>query len=217
MLGRLARHEVAELLATVYRTSIPWHVVDAVHRRTGGNPFFVEELVLAAGRGDPERLLDLPLPWGLSEIVLRNLDDLTDEQRQVVDAAAVLGERFPFDVLAAVAGVDEDGLIATLRSLVGAGLVVESETDVFSFRHALTREAVVARLLGRQRRRIHEKALAVLEATGSRDYWALAIHAEGAGRFDQVVEYARQGARHYLHRGATHQALRLAEVGLCED
>jgi hypothetical protein len=74
--------------------------------------------------------------------------------RRVIDAAAVLGSRFPFDVLAALVGVREDDLIPLLRRLVDAGLLVEDEADVVSFRHALTREAIAGQLLGRERRRL---------------------------------------------------------------
>src|SRR5436190_4164397 len=62
-LGRLAQHEVGDLLAAVYGRPLPFHTVEALHRRTGGNPFFVEELLLAAGETDPDRLASLPLPW----------------------------------------------------------------------------------------------------------------------------------------------------------
>ncbi|HSS08468.1 MAG TPA: LuxR C-terminal-related transcriptional regulator, partial [Acidimicrobiales bacterium] len=186
-------------------------------RRTGGNPFFIEELLLAAGEPEPERLANMPLPWHLSEVVLRHLDDLNQEERQVVDAAAVLGSRFPFDVLAAVVGIDEDELIPILRRLVGLGLLVEDEPDLFSFRHALTREAIAGQLLGRERRRMHERALAVLCQLDSDDFAALAHHARGAGHFDQVVDFARRGAAQYLRQGLTQHALRLAEHGLEEE
>jgi DNA-binding CsgD family transcriptional regulator len=216
-LERLGRGSVGELLSAVYRRPLSWHVADTVHRRTGGNPFFVEELLMAAGEADPERLATLPLPWNLSEVVLRHLDGLDAEQRRVVDAAAVLGSRFPFDALAAVVGSSEEHLIPVLRCLVEVGLLVEDEPDVFSFRHALTREAVAGQLLGRERRRLHEKALAVMCEQASDDYTALAHHAQGAGRYEEVVAFARQGAARFLQLGLTHQALRLAELGLAED
>ena len=75
-LERLSRAGVAELLAAVYGNPVPYQVAEALHRRTGGNPFFLEELVVTAGRVDPARLATLPLPWNLSEAVLRRLDDL---------------------------------------------------------------------------------------------------------------------------------------------
>src|SRR5437764_10500608 len=167
-LGRLAQYDVADLLTAVYQRPVPFTAVEALHRRTGGNPFFVEELLLAAGPTDPDQLASLPLPWNLTEAVLRHVDRLTPEQRRVLDAAAVLGQRITFDLLAALTGLTEEDLIAALRLLVSAGgLLVEEEPDVFAFRHALTREAVIAQLLGRERRRLHEKALAVMQEMGS--------------------------------------------------
>jgi DNA-binding CsgD family transcriptional regulator len=215
-LERLDRTGVAELLAAVYRHPVPFRAAEALHQRTGGNPFFLEELVVTAGRADPGRLAELPLPWNLTEAVLRRLDDLTPDQRRVVDAAAILGRRIPFDLLAAVTGSGEEELIAVLRHLVAENVVVEEEPDVFAFRHALTREAIASRLLGRERRRLHEKALAALQEAGGDDHAAIAWHARGAGRYDEMVEAARQGAWSYLQQGATAEALRLAEQGLSE-
>jgi hypothetical protein len=180
-----------------------------------GNPFFLEELVVTAGRADPARLAAFPLPWRLSEAVLRRLDDLTPDQRRVVDAAAILGRRISFDLLAAVTGSGEDELIAILRHLVAENVMAEDEPDVFAFRHALTREAIAGRLLGRERRRLHEKDLAALQETGG-DWAAVAWHAQGAGRYDELVEAARRGARNYLRQGSTAEALCLAETGLAE-
>jgi tetratricopeptide (TPR) repeat protein len=215
-LDRLDRTGVAELLAAVYRHPVPFRAAEALHQRTGGNPFFLEELVVTAGRADPGRLAELPLPWNLTEAVLRRLDDLTGDQRRVVEAAAILGRRIWFDLLAAVTGSGEEELIVVLRHLVAENVVVEEEPDVFAFRHALTREAIASRLLGRERRRLHEKALAALQEAGGGDHAAIAWHARGAGRYDEMVEAARQGAWSYLQQGATAEALRLAEQGLSE-
>ena len=215
-LERLGHAGVAELLAAIYRGPVPFRVAEALHRRTGGNPFFLEELIVTAGRIDPARLADLPLPWNLTEAVLRRLDDLDPAQRRVVDAAAILGRRISFDLLAAVTGSGEEELIAILRHLVAGNVMVEEEPDLFAFRHALTREAIAGRLLGRERRRLHEKALAALQEAGDRDWAAVAWHARGAGRYDELVEAARAGAWSYLQQGSTAEALRLAETGLSE-
>src|SRR5919197_1637604 len=70
-LERLDQPGVAALLAAVYGHPVPFRVSEALHRRTGGNPFFLEELVVTAGKAHPERLAALPLPWNLAEAVLR--------------------------------------------------------------------------------------------------------------------------------------------------
>ena len=208
--------QVAEWLRAVYGGSVSWRAATDLARRTSGNPFFLEELVSSAPGVDVDSLCDRPLPSSVSEAVLRHLDGLEDAERRIVDSAAVLGRRIPFDLLAIVSGVGEDDLIETMRMLVARGLIREIEPDVFGFRHALTREAVASRLLGRQRRRLHEKAHAALLEMGSDDWGALAYHAAGAHLWDDVVEAARRGANVHLRNGSTYEALRLAELGLQE-
>jgi DNA-binding CsgD family transcriptional regulator len=216
----LQSHDVHGFLAAVYGGNPPHRVVEALHARTGGNPFFLEELLVAAGGVDVDQLATLPLPWNVAEVIRGQVDDLEADERTVIETAAVLGRRVSFDVLLAVTGVSEDELIAVLRSLIVHGLMEESDPDIFSFRHDLAREAIVGRLLGRERRRLHEAALEALKRASSPDLAAMARHAKGAGRRDELIDLARRGSAHYLAIGSPYQALGLAELGLgelCED
>jgi DNA-binding CsgD family transcriptional regulator len=215
-LDRLSRVEVAAFLGSVTGRVPPSGVVDTIYGRTGGNPFFLEELLNVAGDVDVSELGHQPLPWSLAEIVRSQLDGLTPDERRVVEAAAVLGRGAGFDVLATVTRSSEDELIGHLRALVGRGLFVEEADDEFSFRHALVRDAVESQLLGRERRRLHARALNALQEASCVDLADLARHAAGAGRYDEFVALAREGVGHYLARGSTHQALRLAADALAE-
>jgi DNA-binding CsgD family transcriptional regulator len=215
-LDRLAPAEVNEFLAAVFEQDPPYRAVEALHGRTGGNPFFLEELVAGAGDLSTEDLASAPLPWTVAEAVRRQVDGLDPEVRSVVSAMSVLGRRVAFDLLAAVTKRDEALLIDHLRTAVDAGLIVEADADVFSFHHDLAREAIEGGLLGRERRRLHEAALDAMRADGSHDHVALTHHAQGAGRYEEMVAEARLGAEASLRLGATYQALQLAEMGLCE-
>jgi len=215
-LDRLTTNEVGTFLTAVYGRMPSLRVVETLHARTGGNPFFLEELLSAAGKVDPEQLVAQPLPWNLGEIVRTQLEELEPAERRILEAAAVLGRRVTFDVLAAVTETSEADLIQLLRSLVAAGMLIETESDVFSFRHALAREGIEADLLGRERRRLHESALVALQAAGSQDYASIAHHAHGAGRYDDLLTAARVGSYGYVESGSTYQALELAELGLSE-
>lgn len=215
-LGRLDCDRLGEMLYAIFGRHGSRRAVDALHARTQGNPFFVEELIATAGCRFPDELVDAPLPWNAAEAVLRRLDHLDDPSRCAVEAAAVLGTRVPFDLLSAVSGLDEPALIGVLRGLVARGVLVESEPDVFAFRHALTREAVAGQLLARERRRLHEVALDTLLASGSDDVVALATHASGAARYDTLLAATREGASRFLMTGSALQALKLAELGLAE-
>lgn len=215
-LARLSPAEVSTFLAAVLDHDPSFRVVDVLHSRSGGNPYFLEELVASAGDLDGHALRSAPLPWTVAEVVRSQVDELDPSVRAVVGAASVLGRRVTFDLLASVTATPEAELIDHLRVAVDSGLLVETDADVFSFHHDLAREAIEGALLGRERRRLHESALEALRRSGSRDHVALTHHARGAAQFDQMVEEARLGAHESLHLGSTYQALQLAETGLAE-
>jgi len=215
-LGRLSPQDVGIFLNAVYGELPTFRTTKALHVRTGGNPFFLEELIAASPAHPTCDLDDTPLPWTVSELVRSQYDDLDPEVRRIVAAASELGRRVPFDVLATVTKTSEDHLIDLLRAAVDSGLLVETEPDVFGFHHEIAREAIASSLLGRERRRLHQAALDVLRTAGTPDHAAIARHARGAGRLDEMVQEARLGAHEALARGSTYQALQLAELALDE-
>ncbi|RSM70090.1 LuxR family transcriptional regulator [Actinoplanes sp. ATCC 53533] len=215
-LDRLTPAQTAALLAAVTGAPAPLRAATALHHRTGGNPFFLEELLRALPGYDVEALVEQPLPWSLADVLRRQVDDLEPLSHRIVEAATVLGHRIPFDLLADVTGTGEEELIAVLRDLVTRGVLVESGEDEFAFRHALVREAIADQMLGRQRRRLHEAALDVLVTGGKSDPAMVAHHARGAGRYDDMIAAARRGTALYLSIGSAYQALQLAEMGLDE-
>jgi DNA-binding NarL/FixJ family response regulator len=217
-LERLDRTEVAALMGAIAGQPASSAAVEAVHRRSGGVPFVIEELIRCAG---PEACsldyISVQLPWSLEEAVRQQLTGLLPAERTVVDALAVFGQPAGFDVLTAVTGFAEAELLMHLRPMVERGLIEETRTDRLWFNHALVAESVRQQLLGRERRRLHEACFDVICSLAPDDYAALALHADGAGRYEQIVEIARTGSRAYLDRGATFQALRLASLGLSEN
>ncbi|NMO50013.1 AAA family ATPase [Actinoplanes sp. TBRC 11911] len=215
-LDRLTPAQTAALLAAATGAPAPLRAATALHQRTGGNPFFLEELLRALPGHDLEALVDQPLPWSLADVLRRQVDDLDPVSHRILEAATVLGHRIPFDLLADVTDAREEELIAVLRDLVTRGVLVESGEDEFAFRHALVREAIAGQMLGRQRRRLHEAALEVLLRAGASDPAMVAHHARGAGRYDDMIAAARSGTALYLSIGSPYQALQLAEMGLDE-
>ncbi|MBK5331893.1 MAG: AAA family ATPase, partial [Ilumatobacteraceae bacterium] len=216
-LDRLDRGDVATMLGAIDGALPSSAAVDAVFRRSGGVPFVIEELIRCCGYGAcSEDLLTVQLPWSLDEAVRQQLAEMPVAERCVVDALAVFGGSATFELISAISGLDEVDLLVALRELVGRSIVVEVSDDLFWFTHALTADNVYQQLLGRDRRRLHERALATLRSQSGADHASLARHAQGAGAFDQVAGIAREGAPRYLARGASFQALRLASDGLAE-
>ncbi len=217
-LDRLDRNEVAAMMSAIAMGSVSSAAVEAVQRRSGGVPFVIEELMRCAGpNACSDDIVGAQLPWSLEEAVRVQLSGLSTLERSVVDALGVYGEPAQFEMLAELAGQDEAPLVEHLRSLMARGVVEETRDDRFWFGHALVADAVPHQLLGRERRRLHERCFEMLQRTAPEHCAALVKHAVGAGRYDAIAAIARQGSRRYLDRGASFQALRLACEGLAED
>jgi DNA-binding CsgD family transcriptional regulator len=216
-LDRLDRGDVAALVASIICAQPSSAVVEAVHRRSGGVPFVIEELVRCCGAGAfADDFLSAELPWSLEEAVRQQVIGLGADERVVVEALAVYGRAIDFDTLLQIVAVDEREVVAALRGLIDRDVVIESVEERFWFNHALVADAIVHQLMGRERRRLHERCFDAERGRPDADAGVLARHAAGAGRYDEIVAIARAGAPTYLARGASFQALRLAADALAE-
>jgi DNA-binding CsgD family transcriptional regulator/tetratricopeptide (TPR) repeat protein len=179
--------------------------VRSLHGLTGGNPFFVEEMLrslIAAGDvfhsddGWQRKPLDqLRVPRSVGEAVARRAALLTPVARDLLTLAAVVGERVEFALLQALSGLDDDTLIAAVKELIAAQLLVEMADDLFAFRHALTRQAIYSRLLTRERRLLHARVARAIETGENRDgeemTAALAYHTFEAGDWERASQLSR--------------------------
>src|SRR5262249_12564828 len=132
-----------------------------LHALTEGNPFFVEEILKslpASGETwDSTSFDETTIPRTVHDAVLRRAADLSPAARETLNLAAVLGRRFAFSLLLALTSNDETALLAVIKELIDAQLVVEVSTDQFAFRHALTRQAIYTGLLARERQILHRR------------------------------------------------------------
>jgi DNA-binding CsgD family transcriptional regulator len=143
--------------------------------------------------------------------VRRRLDALSQPARDVASTAAVAGRRFDFDLLQTLTHHDERELLALVKELITAQLVVEETAERFAFRHALTREAIYAELLARERVALHRQVADALERQhpDSTDgvVEALAYHSWEAGDWRRAAAYAARAARHAVALSAPREAV----------
>ncbi|HVL82733.1 MAG TPA: AAA family ATPase [Pseudonocardia sp.] len=172
-LAPLGGDDVDRMVAACLRTpTAPPGLAPFVRAHGDGNPFLVEELLaglVAAGslrRTDDGWTSDAELtpavPASLRESVRRRLSGLDPDARRVVGAAALLGRRFDWELLPAVAEVDGRTAADALRTAV-AEQIVDVDGGGFAFRHSLTREAVLDDLLPPDRRELARRAWPAIE------------------------------------------------------
>jgi DNA-binding CsgD family transcriptional regulator len=165
-----------------------------LHRLTGGNPFFVTEILAAGKRG---------LPATVRDAVLARAGRLSPNGRALLEAAAVLGSPLAPDVLAAVAGE----AIAAVEECLTSGVLREAG-DQLAFRHELARAAILASTPPARRTALHRRALAAWRASppDAQDPARLAHHAEEAGDREAILAYAPAAAARAEALGANREA-----------
>lgn len=166
---------------------------------TGGNPFFLLEIIrsfLETGRpagdlADPGRF---PVPDTVRLAVNQRLRSLSARAHQVLEAGAVLGNRFDLGLVRLTAGRGELETLAGLEELVARQFLEESE-DGFSFRHELIRRAVADGLAPVRRQLLHRRAGRALEQLQPRAVATLAHHFEAGGEAQRAIYYHRLAAQ----------------------
>lgn len=213
-----ARHPLTHLLGDlagiprVSRLTVPPLTVDGVaalagpgvdavdlHGRTGGNAFFVTEL-LAAGSET--------LPATVNDAILARVARLSPAAQDVTAAAAILGTTATADLLAVVAGREVDAV----DECDEFGVLVRS-ADGFAFRHEFARQAVEQSLSAVRRRQLHARALRELTARTPEDHRTLAHHAAGCGD-DSAGEHAARAAARAARLGAHREAATQYRIAL---
>ena len=131
--------------------------VQTLRDQTGGNPFFIQQLIPGE-------------PIGIDEAVRRRVGALGAEAHAVLDAAAVSGAEFELAVVAEVVGLPFDGTLDVLEAAVKGRLIgeVPDEPGRFAFVHAIVRDTLADSLTAARRARLHELFAEALEQRAER-------------------------------------------------
>jgi DNA-binding CsgD family transcriptional regulator len=219
---RLSPDEVANYIASTLSIDIRQETLDAAVTATGGNPFFMREIV---------RLLEssetpfgggaaIRIPDTIRHTIDERLSQLPDATRNVLDAAAIVGHRFDLAVLANTAEEPTTLVIPALQPAVLAGIIDEISSDTFQFSHALIRDVIYQSIPLLQRRCLHLTAGRVIEQLSTPidpPYAVLSHHFSQAATVSgasDAVRYAVLAARDALTRYAWEAAIDQCECGL---
>jgi class 3 adenylate cyclase/tetratricopeptide (TPR) repeat protein len=189
--------------------------------RTDGNPFFLEESIqavvesgaLAADRGAYrlERAVDsLSVPATVQAVLAARIDRLAQQDKRLLQAAAVVGKDVPVTLLREIAEVTHEELSSALGRLRAAELLYErhDSPDVgYTFKHSLTHDVAYESLLHERRRAFHVRLVETIERLyGDRlagELERLAHHAFAGEVWEKAARYARQAAAKIYARSAS--------------
>ena len=170
-----------------------------VHALTGGNAFFVQEVV-ASGGG---------MPASVQSVVLGRLAGLSEPERNLVQAISVEPRGVDLDLLGPWTGLDP-----ALAAAPALRFFTHHEGRQVRMRHELVRRAVYDAVPAAHRVLLHRRMLDLLEAEGRAEPARSAHHALAAGDADRVLTHASAAAEDALRRGATTEAFTLLRAAL---
>ena len=163
-----------------------------LYRLTGGNPFYVTEVV-QAGQG--------VVPASARDAVLARAARLSSGARAVLDVAAMIGTRVEWRLLESITVCAP----AAADELLGSGLLA-GDRGWLKFRHEIARLAVEQSVPAHHRVAVHSRILAGLRGLGCEDDARLAFHAEEAQDDPAVLSYAPSAARRAAELGSHREA-----------
>ncbi len=200
--------------------------------RTQGNPFFMEETVqvlLDEGAlvrdGAAVRLTkslgEMKIPPTVQAILAARIDRLPADEKDLLQALAVIGKEFQLSLVRAVTAKSDDELNRMLADLQLAEFIYEQPAtgDIeYIFKHALTQEVAYNSMLIERRKLLHDRIGSTLESLHAQDLQDhlldVAHHYSRSSNTAKAIHYLGLAARESLKRSSLQQAADLANRGL---
>jgi class 3 adenylate cyclase/predicted ATPase len=231
-LNRLERPQVKAMVAHLAGgKALPSEVIEHVVAKTDGVPLFVEELTkmllesaLLSDEGDHYALTGplstVSIPATLQDSLMARLDRLPTV-RVVAQLGSVIGREFDYEMVQALAGVDETTLQEGLAQLVEAELLYQRgrpPRSRYVYKHALVQDVAYASLLRSTRRQYHQRVAQLLETrfpdTVNTEPELVAYHYTAAGLIEEAIPYWQRAGERANDRAANTEAQRHLTQGL---
>jgi len=218
-LSSLTSTDVLRIAEKMVGGSVDSALAEKLSKESQGNVLFVvESLRMLAERkslvqeNNQWRLAvdELGIPSKIKDIILRRLAILKYNQRRVLDAASVIGEKFDVELLSTVLGQDSLEILETLNIVAQSTSLVCVEGNFYRFDHAKSREALYEEISLPLKRGYHARIAERMEKTskdGKLPFADLAYHYAQAGNSEKALKYALEAGRDAFEKFSNAQAI----------
>ncbi|MBN2298074.1 MAG: AAA family ATPase [Deltaproteobacteria bacterium] len=220
-LRELTKRETGSMVCRMLDEKMVSEPVQAyLFRETGGNPFYIEEIVNYLMEKDPGLLsrlgqgLSTAVPSTVQKLISARLENLGRNLKTLLQEASVIGKIFPENLLSAVSS-QGDQVAGYLIHLEKNGFIQMEEPGLYAFRHALTREVAYRTILKRNREKMHNKTGCELERMYENTEEVcdiLAYHFDLAQEKLKAVKYSIMAARKFHAEGSWVEAVSLYQT-----
>ncbi|NIO03834.1 MAG: AAA family ATPase [Proteobacteria bacterium] len=203
---------------------LPRDIRNSIHRRSEGNPYFIEEVIRSfidqgvverknGGLAITRKIESVLIPNTIQELLISRIDHLEEQTKILLKTASVIGRKFFYRILAKVAhGVENiDNRLRYLKEIQLIQEIKRMEETEYIFKHALVQETMYESILRQKRRELHLKVAESIEKVfGERlheFYGMLASHYSRGEDLDKAEEYLTKAGEEALKSSASSEAL----------
>jgi KaiC/GvpD/RAD55 family RecA-like ATPase/tetratricopeptide (TPR) repeat protein len=211
---------VKQLVEDMVGGSVSQELTRKLGEESEGNALFiVESLRLLLERGSLHcknqiwhlEGQTLDIPGKFRDIILRRLNQLKFNQRRILDAASVIGERFDVDLLSAVLGQDNLNVLENLNIIEKTTSLICVDKDYFRFDHAKSRQVIFEEIALPLKKGYHNRIaekLASKYKDNKLPYGEIAFHYAQAGNEDKAIEFSMRAGQDALDRFSNTEAIK---------
>jgi class 3 adenylate cyclase/tetratricopeptide (TPR) repeat protein len=222
----LSKEETIELIKQTFgEQTITPEFADLIYGRTGGNPFFVEEVLRALvedgtifrteTKWDRKPIQEIILPESVKSVLKSRLTRLGPETLNVLTMGSVVGSEFDFEVLREASQLEEERLLETLEKAFSAGLVqqIPRQISVFKFTDDRVRELLLHELIPIRRAKYHLRIAEAIEKIHPKNLEdqaeSIANHFSEGGDTERTIKYS-------IMAGETNGAIHAYELAIAD-
>lgn len=227
----LDENQCETLIRNLVKGKLPASTRAAIVKRTGGNPFFIEEVVRSFidegvvefkdGKLKVSAKIDsVVIPETIQDVLMARLDRLDEMTRTILKEASVIGRYFFHKILTKVAKSSED-IDESLEYLKRIQLIRERmrfDEVEYHFKDALVHEVTYESILLKKRKELHLKVAAAIESVFPERlhefYGMLALHYSRGENPEKAEEYLIKAGEESLKAAASSEALTYYQEGL---
>lgn len=203
VLKELSFPEVQEMISGMVKSGLPGHTTERLYRDTGGNPFFIEEVINFLQESTAHQCGAHSLPPTVKGVLAARFDRLEPLPRRLLQEASVIGANFSLSQLRVL---DRQGNAARMETLHHAGFITPVGERTYLFRHAIICEAAYESILKHKRIALHGRIGYLLEKQSAAPA-LLAYHFRRAQAYPTAFRYSMLAAQQCQASGSWVEAL----------
>ncbi len=208
--------------------SVPPGALRYVYRQSGGNPFFIEELLRDLERNRKlywdgqkwilNRKLDDIIPSTIDETIKRKIEFLDRDLRKFIEIAAAYGQEFNVDIIALASQRNVGQMLDAFDELQYLGFIKSRGSDRYFFSEDIVRQIVYRNISRSNLINYHRQIGEAIETIHTRSvpnyYEELANHFTIANISDKALYYSRMAGQKAKHNYAHDHAIKYFENAL---